>query len=46
MQAGTMNTVILEVRSLADTLADAAQAMKSGVTEAQAHIGFARPELL
>jgi predicted transcriptional regulator len=41
-----MNTVVLEVRSLADTLADAAQAMKSGKGDAQARIGFATPELL
>lgn len=42
-----MNTVILEVRSLADTLADAAKAMTSA-TEAPAagHIAFATPELL
>lgn len=41
-----MNTVILEVRSLADTLADAARAMKSGRAEREACIGFATPELL
>ncbi len=41
-----MNTVILEVRSLADTLADAARAMKSGRAEGEARIGFATPELL
>jgi predicted transcriptional regulator len=41
-----MNTVILEVRSLADTLADAARAMNSGRAERQARIGFATPELL
>ncbi|MBK5913644.1 DNA-binding protein [Rhodocyclus purpureus] len=41
-----MKTVILEVRSLADTLADAARAMKSGEGDAEAHIGFATPELL
>ena len=41
-----MNTVILEVRSLADTLADAADAMKSGRGERDARIGFAAPELL
>lgn len=41
-----MNTVILEVRSLADTLADAARAMKSGRAEREARIGFATPELL
>jgi predicted transcriptional regulator len=35
-----------EVRSLADTFADAAQAMKSGVGHAQARIEFASPELL
>ena len=41
-----MNTVILEVRSLADTLADAARAMNSGRAEREARIGFATPELL
>lgn len=41
-----MNTVILEVRSLTDTLADAARAMKSGEGDAEARIGFATPELL
>ena len=41
-----MKTVILEVRSLADTLADAALAMKSGRAEREARIGFATPELL
>lgn len=41
-----MNTVILEVRSLADTLADAADALKSGRGERDARIGFASPELL
>jgi predicted transcriptional regulator len=41
-----MNTVILEVRSLADTLADAARAMKSGRAQSEARIGFATPELL
>jgi predicted transcriptional regulator len=41
-----MKTVILEVRSLADTLADAAHAMTSGRAEREARIGFATPELL
>jgi hypothetical protein len=41
-----MNTVILEVRSLADTLADAARAMESGKGDGVARIGFATPELL
>ena len=41
-----MNTVVLEVRSLADTLADAARAMKTGHSDAQARIAFASPELL
>jgi predicted transcriptional regulator len=41
-----MHTVVLEVRSLADTLADAADAMKSGRGDAEARIGFATPELL
>lgn len=41
-----MNTVVLEVRSLADTLADASRAMKSGQSDAEARIAFATPELL
>jgi len=41
-----MKTVILEVRSLSDTLADAARAMKAGRAEGDARIGFATPELL
>ena len=41
-----MNTVVLEVRSLAETLADAARAMKTGRGDAQARIAFASPELL
>lgn len=41
-----MNTVVLEVRSLAETLADASRAMKTGRAEREAHIGFATPELL
>ena len=41
-----MNTVVLEVRSLAESLADAARAMKSGSGDAEARIGFASPELL
>jgi predicted transcriptional regulator len=41
-----MNTVVLEVRSLAETLADAARAMKTGHGDAQARIAFASPELL
>lgn len=41
-----MHTVVLEVRSLADTLADAANAMNSGRGDAEARIGFATPELL
>lgn len=41
-----MSTVVLEVRSLAETLADAAGAMKTGRVESEARIGFATPELL
>jgi predicted transcriptional regulator len=41
-----MNMVVFEVRSLADTLADAARAMKTGQRNAEARIGFATPELL
>jgi predicted transcriptional regulator len=41
-----MPTVVLEVRSLADTLADAARAMQSCRGDEEARIGFASPELL
>ena len=41
-----MNTVVLEVRSLPDTLAAATRAMKTGRGEGAARIGFATPELL
>lgn len=41
-----MNTVVLDVRSLSDTLADAAHAMKTGRAEDEARISFATPELL
>lgn len=41
-----MKTVVLEVSSLEQTLADAAQVMKTGRAENTAHIGFATPELL
>jgi len=41
-----MNTVVLEVRSLEQTLADASRAMKTGRAEREARIGFATPELL
>ncbi|MBK6295189.1 MAG: DNA-binding protein [Rhodoferax sp.] len=36
----------MRVRSLADTLADAARAMKTGRAERDTRIGFATPELL
>ena len=41
-----MNTVVLEVRSLAQTLADATHAMKTVRGEREARIAFATPELL
>lgn len=41
-----MNTVVLEVRSLTQTLFDASQAMKTGRGDREAHIAFATPELL
>ena len=41
-----MDTVVLEVRSLQETLSDAALAVNSGHTESEAHISFAKPELL
>ncbi|MBI3785240.1 MAG: DNA-binding protein [Deltaproteobacteria bacterium] len=41
-----MNTVVLEVRSLADTLADASRVIKTRRSEHDARIAFAKPELL
>ncbi len=41
-----MKTVVLEVRSLNDALAEAARAMKSRRAEREMRIGFATPELL
>lgn len=41
-----MNTVVLEVRSLKETLGDAARVMKTCRAEGEAHISFATPELL
>jgi predicted transcriptional regulator len=41
-----MNTVVLEVRGLGETLADASRAMKSGRGDSGARIEFATPELL
>ncbi len=41
-----MKTVVLEVRSLKETLAGVARAMKARRTEREARISFAKPELL
>ena len=41
-----MKTVVLEVRSLKETLGDATRAMKAFRAEREARIGFASPELL
>ena len=41
-----MNTVVLEVRSLSQTLADASRAMKTGQSDGEARIAFSTPELL
>lgn len=41
-----MHTVVLEVRSLKETLFDTARAMKTRRAEREARIGFATPELL
>ena len=41
-----MNTVVLDVRSLKETLADAARTMKTRHAEREARISFATPELL
>ncbi len=41
-----MNTIVLDVRSLQDTLADASRAMKTGRAKPEARISFATRELL
>lgn len=41
-----MSTVVLDVRSLTDTLEDAARAMTTGRGKRHARISFASPELL
>lgn len=41
-----MNTVVFEVRSLSQTLADASRAMTTGRGDREARIAFATPELL
>lgn len=41
-----MSTVVLEVRSLTESLEDAARAMRTGRGERDARISFASPELL
>jgi predicted transcriptional regulator len=41
-----LNTVVLEVRSLEETLADASGAMKTGHASRKMRISFATPELL
>lgn len=41
-----MNTVVLEVRSLAKTLSDVSRAAKTGRGDREARIAFAAPELL
>jgi predicted transcriptional regulator len=41
-----MNTVVLDVRSLEETLADASRAMKTRRAKPEARISFATPELL
>ncbi len=41
-----MKTVVLDVRSLTDTLADVSRAMKTGRADREARISFATPELL
>jgi len=46
VRGGTMKTVILPVRTLADTLADTAQAMQRHLEEQETQISFATPELL
>ena len=41
-----MKTVVLDVRSLGDTLSDVSRAMKTGRADREARISFATPELL
>ena len=41
-----MNTVVLEVRSPAQSLSDASHAMRTGRGDREARIAFATPELL
>jgi predicted transcriptional regulator len=41
-----MNTVVLDVRSLEETLADAAIAMKTGRADRETHISLSTPELI
>lgn len=41
-----MKTVVLEVRSLADSLGEAARSMRAGRAERDARISFDNPELL
>jgi predicted transcriptional regulator len=41
-----MNTLVLEVRSLVETLADAARSMETGHADREAHMAFGSPELL
>ncbi len=41
-----MNTVVLEVRSLDETLTGVARTMKRGQADQEANLGFATPELL
>ena len=41
-----MKTVVLEVRSLVETLDNAARVMKTGRADREGRIGFASPELL
>lgn len=41
-----MNTIVLDVRSVNETLADAARVMKTGRGERDARVSFATPELL
>ncbi len=41
-----MKTVVLEVKSLADSLAEVAKTVKSGRADREARISFSTPELL
>ena len=46
LRGGMMKTVVLEVRSTDAVMNDFVRAWQSGISESEAHISFATPELL